>query len=120
MGDYFHSLRRAPKDFSTFLAPTASTITRQNLKLLITAKKLRPKIFLRKVTIGSQIETNRHDFDYSDYLHTWEKFANEDKWKLAKKKSLLKQLSVTSLLLFTIYGTAFTVNWKEETNSNHS
>ena len=78
-GKYFSVLEASTKGFVGFFTAYRKHFYKTEFEVIDNGKKLRPKTFLRKVTIASNEETTRHKFDYSHRLHTWDKFENEEK-----------------------------------------
>jgi len=78
-GKYFSVLEASTKGFVGFFTSYRKHFYKTEFEIIDNGKKLRPKTFLRQVTIGSQVETTRHNFDYVNRLHSWEKHVNEDK-----------------------------------------
>ena len=78
-GKYFSALEASTKGFIGFFTAYRKHFYKTEFEIIDNGKKLRPKTFLRQVTIASNAEITRHKFDYSRRLHTWEKFLNEEK-----------------------------------------
>ncbi len=76
-GRYFSVLEASTKGFVGFFTSYRKHFYKTEFEVIDNGKKLRPKTFLRRVTIGSQTETTRHEFDYATRLHTWENLENE-------------------------------------------
>ncbi len=77
-GKYFSVLEASTKGFVGFFTAYRKHLYKTEFEIINNGKKLRPKTFLRKVTIASNAEITRHQFDYSRRLHTWEKLVNEE------------------------------------------
>ena len=78
-GKYFSVLEASTKGFVGFFTAYRKHYYKTEFEVIDDGKRLRPKTFLRKVTIASNEETTRHKFNYSLRLHTWEKYANDVK-----------------------------------------
>jgi hypothetical protein len=78
-GKYFSVLEASTKGFVGFFTAYRKHYYKTEFEVIDNGKRLRPKTFLRKVTIASNAETTRHKFDYSHRLHTWEKYENEER-----------------------------------------
>ena len=78
-GKYFSVLEASTKGFVGFFTAYRKHYYKTEFEVIDDGKRLRPKTFLRKVTIASNEEITRHKFNYSLRLHTWEKYSNEEK-----------------------------------------
>jgi hypothetical protein len=78
-GKYFSVLEASTKGFVRFFTSYREHYYKTAFEVTDKGRRLRPKTFLRQVMIVSNAETTRHKFDYSHRLHTWEKYANEEK-----------------------------------------
>lgn len=78
-GKYFSVLEASTKGFVGFFTAYRKHYYKTEFEVIDNGKRLRPKTFLRQVTIASNAETTLHKFDYSRRLHTWEKYENEEK-----------------------------------------
>jgi hypothetical protein len=72
-GTYFSTLEASTKGFVGFFTSYRKHFYKAEFEIIDNGKKLRPKSFLRKVTIGSHVESTRHTFNYDNHFHTWEK-----------------------------------------------
>ena len=72
-------METSTKGFIGFFTAYRKHYYKTKFEVIDNGRRLRPKTFLRQVTIASNAETTRHKFDYSHRLHTWEKYANEEK-----------------------------------------
>ncbi|MBC8286020.1 MAG: DUF3108 domain-containing protein [Nitrospinae bacterium] len=77
-GKYFSVLEASTKGFVGFFTSYRKHFYKTEFEIIDNGRTLRPKTFLRQVTIASTIETTKHKFDYSNRLHTWEKRVNEE------------------------------------------
>lgn len=77
-GKYFSVLEASTKGFVGFFTAYRKHFYKTEFEVIDNGKKLRPKSFLRQVTIASNTETTHHKFDYANRLHTWVKLANEE------------------------------------------
>ncbi len=77
-GKYFSVLEASTKGFVGFFTAYRKHFYKTEFEIIDNGKKLRPKTFLRKVTIASNSEITQHKFDYSRRLHTWDKLVNEE------------------------------------------
>lgn len=77
-GKYFSVLEASTKGFVGFFTSYRKHFYKTEFEVIDNGRTLRPKTFLRQVTIASTIETTKHKFDYSHRLHTWEKRLNEE------------------------------------------
>ncbi len=78
-GKYFSVLKVSTKGFVGFFTAYRKHYYKTEFEVIDNGRRLRPKTFLRQVTIVSNTETTCHKFDYSHRLHAWEKYANEEK-----------------------------------------
>ncbi len=78
-GKYFSVLEASTKGFVGFFTAYRKHYYKTEFEVVGNGRRLRPKTFLRQVTIASNAETTRHKFDYSRQLHTWEKYDKEEK-----------------------------------------
>nr|ABK80655.1 hypothetical protein [uncultured marine Nitrospinaceae bacterium] len=78
-GKYFSVLEASTKGFVGFFTAYRKHYYKTEFEVIDKGRRLRPKTFLRQVTSASNTETTRHKFDYSHRLHTWKKYANEEK-----------------------------------------
>ncbi len=78
-GQYFSVLEASTKGFVGFFTAYRKHYYKTEFEVIDNGKRLRPKTFLRKVTIASNEEITRHKFNYSLRLHTWENYANDEK-----------------------------------------
>jgi len=77
-GRYFSVLEASTKGFVGFFTSYRKHFYKTEFEIIDNGKKLRPKTFLRQVTIGSQVETTHHKFDYVTRSHSWAVHVNED------------------------------------------
>ena len=77
-GNFFSVLEASTKGFVGFFTSYRKHFYKTEFEILDNGKKLRPKTFLRQVTIGSQVETTHHKFDYVTRSHSWAVHVNED------------------------------------------
>jgi len=77
-GRYYSTLEASTKGFVGFFTSYRKHFYKTEFEIIDDGKSLRPKSFLRKVTIGDHSETTRHQFDYNTRKHTWAKFSNEE------------------------------------------
>ena len=77
-GKYFSVLEASTKGFIGFFTSYRKHFYKTEFEIIDNGKKLRPKTFLRQVTIGSQVETTRHKFDYDNQSHSWQVHVDED------------------------------------------
>ena len=77
-GRYFSVLEASTMGFVGFFTSYRKHFYKTEFEVIDNGKTLRPKTFLRQVTIASTTETTKHKFDYSRRLHTWEKHLNEE------------------------------------------
>jgi hypothetical protein len=75
-GKYFSELEASTKGFVGFFTAYRKHFYKTEFEIIDNGKKLRPKTFMRQVTIASNAESTLHKFDYSKRLHAWEKFLN--------------------------------------------
>lgn len=78
-GKYFSVLEASTKGFVGFFTAYRKHFYKTEFEVIDYGRKLRPKTFLRQVTIASNVETTTHKFDYANRLHIWEKYANDEK-----------------------------------------
>ena len=78
-GKYFSVLEARTTGFIGFFTSYRKHFYKTEFEVIDNGKILRPKTFLRQVTIADTIEITKHKFDYSRLLHTWEKHLNEKK-----------------------------------------
>ena len=77
-GKYFSVLEASTKGFVGFFTAYRKHYYKTEFEVIDNGRRLRPKTFSRQVTIASNAETTRHKFNYSNRLHTWGKYANEE------------------------------------------
>ena len=77
-GNYFSVLEASTTGFIGFFTSYRKHFYKTEFEIIDNGKKLRPKTFLRQVTIGSQVETTRHKFDYDNQSHSWQVHVDED------------------------------------------
>ncbi len=75
-GKYFSVLEASTKGFVGFFTSYRKHFYKTEFEVIDNGNKLRPKTFLRQVTIGSQTEATLHKFDYTSRSHTWEVQVN--------------------------------------------
>ena len=78
-GKYFSVLEASTTGFVGFFTSYRKHFYKTEFEVIDNGRTLRPKTFLRQVTIADTIEMTKHKFDYSRRLHTWEKHLNEKK-----------------------------------------
>ncbi len=78
-GKYFSVLEASTKGFVGFFTAYRKHFYKTEFEIIGNGKKLRPKTFLRRVTIAGNTEITLHKFDYSSRSRTWEKFLNDEK-----------------------------------------
>jgi hypothetical protein len=78
-GKYFSVLEASTTGFVGFFTSYRKHFYKTEFEVIDNGRTLRPKTFLRQVTIADTIEITKHKFDYSRRLHTWEKHLNEKK-----------------------------------------
>ena len=78
-GKYFSVLEASTKGFVGFFTAYRKHYYKTEFEVIDNGRRLRPKTFLRQVTVASNAETTRHKFNYSLQLHTWEKYSNDEK-----------------------------------------
>ena len=78
-GKYFSVLEASTTGFVGFFTSYRQHFYKTEFEVINNGRTLRPKTFLRQVTIANTTETTKHKFDYSRRLHTWEKRLNEEK-----------------------------------------
>lgn len=78
-GRYYSTLEASTKGFVGFFTSYRKHFYKTEFEIIDGGKKIRPKTFLRQVTIGSQLETTRHFFDYGTRTHNWSVYVNDDK-----------------------------------------
>ena len=85
-GKYFSVLEASTKGFVGFFTSYRKHFYKTELEVMSDGKTLRPKTFLRQVTIGSQKEATLHEFDYNSQTHTWEVHVNQDTVETGKRE----------------------------------
>ncbi|MBC8284272.1 MAG: DUF3108 domain-containing protein [Nitrospinae bacterium] len=80
-GKYYSTLEASTKGFVGFFTAYRKHFYKTEFEIVDDGKSLRPKSFLRQVTIGGNSETTRHKFNYSTRKHTWSKFINDEKFE---------------------------------------
>ena len=85
-GKYFSVLEASTKGLVGFFTSYRKHFYKTEFEIIDNGKKLRPRTFLRQVTIGSQVETTRHKFDYTKRSHTWEVRVNENKVETGQRE----------------------------------
>ena len=78
-GKYFSVLEASTTGFVGFFTSYRKHFYKTEFEVIDNGRTLRPKTFLRQVTIADTTEMTKHKFDYSRWLHTWEKHLNEKK-----------------------------------------
>ncbi len=78
-GRYFSVMEASTKGFVGFFTSYRKHFYKTEFEVIADGKILRPKTFLRQVTIGNQKEATWHKFDYIHRSHKWELKVNEDK-----------------------------------------
>lgn len=78
-GRYFSVLEASTMGFVGFFTSYRKHFYKTEFEVIDNGRTLRPKTFLRQVTIADTTEMTKHKFDYSRWLHTWEKHLNEKK-----------------------------------------
>lgn len=74
---YYSTLEASTKGFVGFFTSYRKHFYKTEFEVIDDNKSLRPKSFLRQVTIGDQAEITRHQFNYIQRVHTWSKFVND-------------------------------------------
>ncbi len=75
---YYSTLEASTKGFVGFFTSYRKHFYKTEFEITEGGKSLRPKSFLRQVTIGDQAEITRHKFNYSTRKHIWSKFLNDE------------------------------------------
>jgi len=74
---YYSTLEASTKGFVGFFTSYRKHFYKTEFEIIDNNTSLRPKSFLRRVTIGDQAEITRHKFNYIQRKHTWSKFVND-------------------------------------------